>query len=129
MESYGASLANRQSDQINRLTVISWVFLPITFLTGYFGMNFNWAVNELFATRDDFLLLGVGLPLLSLTVTLLLFKSLGWIGALRRRKLQSAAVGRRDPGVVGMNSTNRKADGHGLPTLPAATSRQGDKRE
>lgn len=129
MDSYGVSLANRQSEQINRLTVISWVFLPITFLTGYFGMNFNWAVNELFATRDDFLLLGVELPLLSLTVTLLLFKSLGWIGALRRKRLQSAAVGRRDPGGVGMSSANRKADGQGLPTLPAATSREGDKRE
>lgn len=124
MESYGANLANRQSDQINRLTVISWVFLPITFLTGFFGMNFNWAINELLATRDDFLLLGVGLPLFSLTVTLLLFKSLGWIGALRRRKLQSAVVGRRGPGVVGMNAANRKAEGQDSPTVPGASSRQ-----
>jgi magnesium transporter len=125
MESYGASLANRQSDQINRLTVISWVFLPITFLTGYFGMNFNWAVSELLATRDDFLLLGVGLPLLSLILTLVLFKSLGWIGAWRRRKVRSAAVGRRGPKGVGMSSAGKEG-GQGLPTLPATGSSQGD---
>ncbi|HRD91426.1 MAG TPA: hypothetical protein PK752_24685, partial [Accumulibacter sp.] len=51
----------------------------------YFGMNFDWAVNQLLSTRDAFLLLGVGLPLLSLVLTLLLFKSLGWLGAWRRK--------------------------------------------
>lgn len=125
MESYGASLANRQSDQINRLTVISWVFLPITFLTGYFGMNFNWAVSELQATRDDFLLLGVGLPLLSLILTLLLFKSLGWIGAWRQRKAQSTAVGRRGPGAAGMSSARKERE-PSLSTLTATGSTRGD---
>jgi len=85
MEAHAANRANQQSEQINRLTVISWVFLPISFLTGYFGMNFDWAVNQLLSTRDAFLLLGVGLPLLSLVLTLLLFKSLGWLGAWRRK--------------------------------------------
>lgn len=125
MENYGASLANRQSDQINRLTVISWVFLPITFLTGYFGMNFNWAVTELLATRDDFLMLGVGLPLLSLILTLFLFKSLGWIGAWRQRKVQGTAVGRRGPGEVGMSSARKERE-QNLPTLPATGSTRGD---
>ncbi|MCM8612017.1 CorA family divalent cation transporter [Accumulibacter sp.] len=86
MEAHVANRANQQSEQINRLTVVSWVFLPISFLTGYFGMNFDWAVNHLLSTRDAFLLLGIGLPLASLLLTLLLFKSLGWLGAWRRKR-------------------------------------------
>lgn len=116
MEGYRASLSNRQSEQINRLTIISWVFLPITFLTGYFGMNFNWAINELLATRDDFLLLGIGLPLLSLALTLLLFKSLGWVGTWRRKKLQSAAaIGVRGLGAVPASGADRKAGRRSAP--------------
>lgn len=118
MEGYGASLANRQSEQINQLTVISWVFLPITFLTGYFGMNFNWAIDQLLATRDDFLLLGVGLPLLSLGLTLLLFKSLGWVGTWRRKKLQSATVGRGGLGAADTPGADRQAGERGAPARP-----------
>jgi magnesium transporter len=111
MEGYAASVSNRQSEQINRLTVISWVFLPITFLTGYFGMNFNWAINGFLATSDAFFLLGVGLPLLSLALTLLLFKSLGWVGAWRRKKLQSEAVDPLGPGASGKDRAGRTATG------------------
>jgi len=122
MEGYRASLSNRQSEQINRLTIISWVFLPITFLTGYFGMNFNWAINELLATRDAFLLLGIGLPLLSLALTLLLFKSLGWVGTWRRKKLQSAAAA----GVRGLGAVPRATAGH-EEGRPGAAGRPADR--
>src|SRR5499427_4313245 len=39
LESYATSVSNRQSQVMNRLTIISAVFLPMTFLTGYLGMN------------------------------------------------------------------------------------------
>jgi magnesium transporter len=109
MEGYGASLSNRQSEQINRLTVISWVFLPITFLTGFFGMNFNWAINGFLSTEDAFMLLGIGLPALSLVLTLLLFKSLGWVGAWRRKQQQSAAVGGLASGAAKTGGDSRRA--------------------
>ena len=119
MEGYRASISDRQSEQINRLTMISWVFLPITFLTGYFGMNFNWAIDQLLATRDDFFLLGVGLPVLSVGLTLLLFKSLGWMGAWRRKKLQSATGGGgglRVAETVGARGTADQTDAPAKPT-------------
>ncbi len=122
MEGYGASLSNRQSEQINRLTVISWVFLPITFLTGYFGMNFNWAINGFLATRDAFFLLGVGLPLLSLGVTLLLFNSLGRVGVWRRKKLQSAVNGRPGRGVANTAGPGRKTGERSAPARPPGSS-------
>ena len=123
MEGYAASISNRQSEQISRLTVISWVFLPITFLTGYFGMNFDWAVNGFLATRDAFFLLGVGLPLLSLALTLLWFKSLGWAGTWRRKKLQAASIGRRGLGAADTAGPDRKAaGGRNAPTEPPGGS-------
>lgn len=109
MEGYGANQANRQSEQINRLTVISWVFLPLTFLTGFFGMNFKWAVNGLLATEDAFMLLGIGLPVLALVLTLLLFKSLGWVGAWRRKQQQAAAVSSLVSGAAKARGERRRA--------------------
>src|SRR5208337_3722190 len=42
VQDYKAALAHWQGEQISRLTVVSVIFLPITFLTGFFGMNFGW---------------------------------------------------------------------------------------
>jgi len=79
MESYGTSVSNRQSQVINRLTIISAIFLPLTFLTGYFGMNFQW-MNVRLDSLEAFLFFGVGLFLALLTSTLVLFKRMGWLG-------------------------------------------------
>jgi magnesium transporter len=38
---YLASLNNRMNDVMKVLTVIATVFMPLTFITGYYGMNFN----------------------------------------------------------------------------------------
>ena len=47
VQSYATAIAKRQGEQINRLTIVSLMFLPITFLTGFFGMNFDWMINTL----------------------------------------------------------------------------------
>jgi magnesium transporter len=41
------------------LTVVATIFLPLTFITGFFGMNFGWMVEEV-DTKLAFWLLGVG---------------------------------------------------------------------
>ena len=39
---------------------MSIVFLPLTFITGFFGMNFDWMVNHV-TSPAAFWILGVGL--------------------------------------------------------------------
>ena len=53
----------RQNEIIYRLTVVATVFLPLTFLVGFFGMNFGWMVRSI-DTSLAFILLGVALPVL-----------------------------------------------------------------
>jgi magnesium transporter len=53
-----------------RLTVVATIFLPLTFITGFFGMNFGWLVGNI-ESSADFWLLGIGslaLPLLALVL-------------------------------------------------------------
>ena len=75
-QSSAAAIAKRQGEQINRLTIVSLIFLPITFLTGFFGMNFNWMINTL-DSPAAFLLLGILLPTAIVIVTVLWFKRRG----------------------------------------------------
>ena len=42
MQDHANAIAQRQGEQINRLTLVSLIFLPMTAITGFFGMNFDW---------------------------------------------------------------------------------------
>ena len=44
------------------LTVVATIFLPLTFITGFFGMNFEWMVQEIDG-QLAFWVLGLGTPL------------------------------------------------------------------
>jgi magnesium transporter len=51
------------------LTVVATIFLPLTFITGFFGMNFDWMVGEI-DTQLAFWLLGIGTPVLGVVLIL-----------------------------------------------------------
>jgi Mg2+ and Co2+ transporter CorA len=68
MHDYATAIAQRQGEQINRLTLVSLIFLPVTALTGFFGMNFNWMIDAI-GGAPAFFTLGVLLPLLCMALT------------------------------------------------------------
>ena len=49
----------RMNETMYWLTVVATIFLPLTFLTGFFGMNFGWMVGQI-ESEAAFLILGVG---------------------------------------------------------------------
>ena len=54
-----AVLSVRQNETIKQLTIIATIFLPLTFITGFFGMNFGWMVGHI-TSPEIFFALGVG---------------------------------------------------------------------
>ncbi|MFI9246037.1 CorA family divalent cation transporter [Streptomyces sp. NPDC053086] len=60
LASYSSLVAGEQNSVINRLAIVSVIFLPLSFLTGFFGMNFTYLTDEL-ESGAVFWLLAVGL--------------------------------------------------------------------
>lgn len=77
--SINASVAsNRQAEISKQLTLIATVFLPLSFLTGFFGQNFDLLIRDI-AGPVQFWVLGVGLPAITAAGLLLYFRRKRWI--------------------------------------------------
>jgi magnesium transporter len=50
LDVYLSSVSNRLGEQTRRLTIVATIFLPLTFLTGFFGMNFGVLVASIATT-------------------------------------------------------------------------------
>jgi magnesium transporter len=57
--------------------VMATVFLPLTFVTGFFGQNFGWMVGHI-QNGPIFFALGIGLELLTVAALFAVFKRRGW---------------------------------------------------
>lgn len=77
MDVYLSSIANRQNDVMKQLSVVATIFLPLTFITGFFGQNFLWMTDRI-SSAMAFLCLGIGGILVSSVLLILLFKKLRW---------------------------------------------------
>jgi len=73
---YSELVAGRQAQVINALTIVATVFLPLSFLTGYFGMNFRVLTADVQTTLWQFILLALVLPMVSVALSLLLIRRL-----------------------------------------------------
>ena len=77
---FANGIIQHQGEQINRLTLVSTIFLPVTALAGFFGMNFAW-LNNAVASMQAFLLLGVLLPVVSVCLSIVWLSRRGFLPA------------------------------------------------
>jgi magnesium transporter len=78
LDAYMSMVSNRLNDQMKQLTIIATIFLPLSFLTGFFGQNLGWLVNRI-GSLTAFLCFGVGAELLAVVGLLMLFRKRGWM--------------------------------------------------
>jgi magnesium transporter len=76
---YLSTVSNRQNDVMKQLTVIATVFLPLSFITGFFGQNFGWLVTHVITSSWSFWVLGVGSMALTCIALLVYFRRKHWI--------------------------------------------------
>ncbi|HEY6237252.1 MAG TPA: magnesium/cobalt transporter CorA [Candidatus Elarobacter sp.] len=72
-----SSEAHRQGEVSKQLTIIATIFLPLTYITGFFGQNFGWMINHITDARQ-FWWLGIGAQLVTLALLLVYFRRKGW---------------------------------------------------
>jgi magnesium transporter len=77
MDVYLSTVSNRLNSVMKQLTVIATIFLPLTFITGFFGQNFGWMVDQIGGV-PAFLALGIGTEIAIVAALLTSFKRRGW---------------------------------------------------
>jgi magnesium transporter len=77
MDVYLSTVSNRLNSVMKQLTIIATVFLPLSWLTGFFGQNFGFMVRHI-SSWEALIGLGIGSELLVLAALLLFFKRRGW---------------------------------------------------
>ncbi|MBO0747911.1 MAG: magnesium transporter CorA family protein [Acidimicrobiaceae bacterium] len=77
-DAYISVTSNQLNVVMKQLTIISTIFLPLSFLTGFFGQNFGYLVRNI-GGWETFFGVGLGTELIAVVALLWLFRSRGWL--------------------------------------------------
>ena len=78
MDVYLSTVSNRLNQTTKALTVIASLFLPLSFLTGFYGMNFTY-LTQILETPYAAFAAGVGTMVIATLIQLYFFRRRGWI--------------------------------------------------
>jgi magnesium transporter len=78
MDVYLSTVSNRLNQTMKTLTAIASLFLPLSFLTGFYGMNFAYLVTVLETPQIAFWV-GISTMLGAVAIQLYFFRRRGWI--------------------------------------------------
>jgi magnesium transporter len=77
MDVFLSTVSNRLNVVMKQLAVIATIFLPLTFITGFFGQNFGWMVRHI-GGWPVFFGLGIGLEIATVVFLMTFFRRRGW---------------------------------------------------
>jgi magnesium transporter len=77
MDVYLSTVSNRTNGVMKQLTIIATIFLPLSWITGFFGQNFGFEVRHI-ASWEAFLVYGIGFEVVALALLLTYFKQERW---------------------------------------------------
>jgi magnesium transporter len=77
MDVFLSTVSNRLNVVMKQLAVIATIFLPLTFITGFFGQNFGWLVRNI-GGWPAFVGLGIGTEIAAVAILMAFFKRRGW---------------------------------------------------
>ncbi len=80
MDTHLSTVSNRLNVVMKQLTIIATIFLPLSFLTGFFGQNFAYLVRVWISPDWSFWVFGIGLELAAVVFLVWLFRKRGWMG-------------------------------------------------
>jgi len=106
-----ARSAQRQNDAMERLTIVSTIFLPLSFVVGFFGQNFRWMTDAIDG-KSDFVVFGLGGLVVSLmflvpVVSSSLLPRMPRFRGRHRRRRRAAVITGSEHGDAGERPASR----------------------